>query len=203
MTLTEQQLFQILPRAGANASRFVGPLNLAMARYAINTRLRIAAFIAEVGHESAQLCAVVENLNYSKAALQATWPTRFSVALAQQLANRPESIGNVAYASRMGNGPPESGDGWKFRGRGLFQITGKSNYSAIGKTLQLDLVAHPELLEQPEPAALSAGEFWTRNGLNPLADNGQLEAITRRINGGLNGQAERLALYRKALEVLA
>lgn len=202
-TVSAAQLQLIFPHAGSAAGRFVEPLNSAMAQYAINNHLRIAAFLAQVGHESAQLTCVQENLNYSAAGLQTTWPTRFDKALAQQLARQPEKIANLVYAARMGNGPPESGDGWKYRGRGLIQITGRNNYKATGIGLGLDLLLEPQLLEFPEGAALSAGLFWQQHGLNELADERHFDAITRRINGGLNGQAERLAFYSRALQVLA
>ncbi|EZI22716.1 glycoside hydrolase family 19 protein, partial [Pseudomonas extremaustralis] len=108
---------------------------------------------------------------------------------------------NVVYADRMGNAGP--GDGWKYRGRGLIQVTGKTNYAACGEALGLDLINQPELLERPQYAAMSAAWFWSANGLNTLADAGDLTKITRRINGGLTGQADRQALYDKALKVLA
>lgn len=200
--LSAAQLLSILPHSGQSAAIFAEPLNRAMAQYAIDSPLRVAAFLAQVGHESAELTCVCENLNYSAAALQATWPTRFDKSTALRLARQPECIANVAYASRMGNGPPESGDGWRYRGRGLIQITGKNNYRMTGIGLGLDLLQEPELLEFPEAAALSAGLFWHANSLNTLADTGRFEAITRKINGGLNGQAERLDIYQRALQIL-
>jgi putative chitinase len=163
----------------------------------------MAAFIAQVGHESAQLTAVAENLNYSAQALMKTWPSRFSAETAAACARQPEKIANIAYASRMGNGAPGSGDGWKYRGRGLIQVTGKANYQKCGAALGVDLITNPELLEQPANAAMSAGWFWSANGLNALADSGDLEGITRKINGGLNGYADRSAIYARALKVLA
>jgi len=203
MPITAQQLLQILPNARQVAGVFVPALNTAMTQFGITTPLRMAAFLAQVGHESAHLTAVVENLNYSASALQATWPSRFPAALAAQVARKPEQIANIAYGSRMGNGPPQTGDGWKFRGRGLIQVTGWVNYQACGAALGLDLLNKPELLEQPVYAALSAAWFWQSNGLNALADNRKFESITKRINGGLNGQADRMEIYARALEVLA
>jgi putative chitinase len=203
MPITTQQLLQILPNARQVAGVFVPALNTAMAQFGISTPLRMAAFLAQVGHESAHLTAVVENLNYSASALQATWPSRFPAALAAQVARKPEQIANIAYGSRMGNGPPVTGDGWKFRGRGLIQVTGWVNYQACGAALGLDLLNKPELLEQPVYAALSAAWFWQSNGLNAMADAGKFEAITKKINGGLNGQADRLEIYQRALKVLA
>ncbi len=200
MTITAQQLLQILPQARQVAGFFVPALNAAMARFKINSPVRLAAFIAQVGHESGQLTRMVENLNYSSDRLQAVWPNRFDAALAAQVARKPEQIANIAYGGRMGNELP--GDGWKYRGRGLIQLTGANNYRAAGAALGLDLVNHPELVEQPETAALVAGWFWQSNGLNELADSGQFAKITRTINGGLTGQADRVALRDLAAKVL-
>lgn len=201
MPITEQQLLQILPNAGRQAGVFVPVLNTAMNRYAILGTRRVAAFIAQVGHESGQLTRLVENLNYSAEGLMKTWPSRFDLVRATAAARKPEQIANIVYADRMGNTAP--GDGWKYRGRGLIQTTGKTNYVACGDALGVGLINHPELLEQPQYAALSAAWYWSVNGLNTLADAGDLTKITRRINGGLNGQADRQALYDKALKVLA
>jgi putative chitinase len=203
MPITPQQLLQILPNAGKQAGVFVSALNAAMSKYQITTPARAAAFISQVGHESAQLTAVVENLNYSAQALQKTWPSRFSAEVASACARQPEKIANIAYASRMGNGAPGSGDGWKYRGRGLIQVTGKSNYQKCGDALGLDLITKPELLQEPMNAAMSAAWFWYANGLNPLADAGDLQTITRKINGGLNGYADRAEIFERALKVLA
>ncbi|SDE71131.1 glycoside hydrolase family 19 protein [Pseudomonas extremaustralis] len=201
MPITEQQLLQILPNAGRQAGVFVPVLNAAMNRYSIVGTPRAAAFIAQVGHESGQLTRLVENLNYSADGLMKTWPSRFDLVRATACARKPEQIANVVYADRMGNAGP--GDGWKYRGRGLIQVTGKTNYAACGEALGLDLINQPELLERPQYAAMSAAWFWSANGLNTLADAGDLTKITRRINGGLTGQADRQALYDKALKVLA
>ena len=200
MPITVQQLLQILPNAGQVAGVFAPVLNTAMNRYQIVGAKRIAAFIAQVGHESSQLTRLVENLNYSADALRKTWPSRFSVELAADVARKPEQIANIAYGNRMGN--TALGDGWRYRGRGLTQITGKNNYRACGEALGLDLIAHPELLEKPQHACMSAAWFWATNGLNTLADAGTFEAITQGVNGGQNGAADRQTLYAKALKVL-
>lgn len=177
MPITEQQLLQILPNAGRQAGVFVPVLNTAMNRYGIVGTARAAAFIAQVGHESGQLRYVRE-----------IWgPT------AQQ----------IGYEGRTDLGNTMKGDGSKYRGRGLIQITGRANYDACGEALGLDLISKPELLELPQHAAMSAAWFWSMKGLNTLADQGQFVKITRRINGGLTGQTDRQALYDKALEVLA
>lgn len=209
MKLTEQQLLRIFPNARLVAGVFVAALQRAMDEREIDTPARRAAFLAQVGHESSQLTRLVENLNYSARGLAATWPSRYlgadgqPNALAQRLARNPRAIANNAYASRNGNGDEASGDGWCYRGRGLLQITGRANYRAAGDGLGQPLEAEPELLEQPEWAAISAAWWWSTHGLNDLADRGEFAAITRRINGGLNGQAERLALWERAKRVLA
>ena len=177
MPITEQQLLQILPNAGRQAGVFVPVLNAAMGKYGIVTRLRVAAFIAQIGHESGQLRYVRE-----------IWgPT-------------PQQAG---YEGRADLGNTVAGDGSKYRGRGLIQITGRANYKACGDALGLDLVSRPTLLEQPQYAAMSAAWFWATRGLNTLADNGDFLKITKRINGGTNGLTDRQALYDKAMKVLA
>lgn len=177
MPITTQQLLQILPSAGAKAGVFAPVLNTAMQRYQIVGNKRVAAFIAQIGHESGQLVYVREIWGPTPA--------------------------QAKYEGRKDLGNTVPGDGFKYRGRGLIQITGRANYAACGEALGLDLLNRPELLEQTQYAALSAAWFWSVNGLNTLADAGDLTKITRRINGGLNGQADRQALYDKALKVLA
>ena len=222
MPITAQQLLQILPNAGQVAGVFVPVLNTAMSRFQIVGANRIAAFVAQVGHESGHLTRLVENLNYSADGLANTWPSRYAEpdgkgkyvkvqvagkarnkpnTLALSVDRKPEQIANIAYGNRMGNAAP--GDGWKYRGRGLIQITGKNNYRACGEALGMDVIAQPELLEKPQHACMSAAWFWATNGLNTLADAGKLDAITQRINGGHNGAADRQALYARALKVLA
>ena len=183
MPITEQQLLRILPNAGRQAGVFVPVLNAAMGKYGIVTRLRTAAFIAQVGHESGQFRYVRE------------------LGGDQYLSKYDTGT----LAKRLGNTPEADGDGQKYRGRGLIQITGHDNYLACSKALFGDdrLLRTPELLEQAEWAAKSAAWFWSTKGLNTLADQGDFVKITRRINGGLTGQDDRQALYDKALKVLA
>lgn len=177
MPITTQQLLQILPNAGQSAGVFVSVLNSAMNRYQIVGPKRVAAFIAQIGHESGQLKYVKE-----------IWgPTKVQ----------------ARYEGRADLGNTQPGDGSKFRGRGLIQITGRANYKACGEALALDLVNHPELLEKPQHACMSAAWFWASRGLNTLADAGEITKISKRINGGLNGLADRQALYDTALRVLA
>ncbi|MDH0638179.1 glycoside hydrolase family 19 protein [Pseudomonas sp. GD03860] len=205
MPMSEQQLLQILPNARPVAGVFLPAINRAMARFKIDSRVRQAAFLAQIGHESGQLRNLVENLNYSPEALMRVWPTRFNSALAKEYARQPERIGNVVYNARNGNIHP--GDGWRFRGRGLLQVTGRANYAAAGVGLGLPLEEQPELLEQPEHAAMSAAWWWARHGLNELADAGRFQDIGSIINTGKpgrvpHGAAERKALYDLALKVL-
>lgn len=206
--LTEQQLLQILPKARPVAGIFLPALNRAALRWKIDSRVRMAAFLAQVGHESGQLRSLVENLNYSAEALVRTWPSRFTAQTAGAYARQPEKIANRVYAGRMGNGPESSGDGWRYRGRGLIQLTGRDNHRAAGLALGLPLVDQPELLEQAEHAAQSAAWWWAKHGMNELADAGRIQDIGSVINTGQpgrvpHGAAERKALYDLALKVLA
>ncbi|MFJ2982270.1 MULTISPECIES: glycoside hydrolase family 19 protein [unclassified Pseudomonas] len=208
MPITEQQLLQILPKARPVAGIFLPALNRAMVRWKIDSRVRQAAFLAQVGHESGQLRNLVENLNYSGEALVKIWPTRFTSQTAPGYARQPEKIANKVYGGRIGNGPESSGDGWQYRGRGLLQVTGRSNYRAAGAGLGLPLEDDPGLLEQAEHAAQSAAWWWAKHGLNEMADAGRIQDIGSVINTGQpgrvpHGDAERKALYDLALRVLA
>ncbi|AUN95395.1 glycoside hydrolase family 19 protein [Pseudazoarcus pumilus] len=207
--LTADRLRRATGCSPATAAKFVEPLRIACRRYDIDTPARIAAFVAQLAHESARFDRLTENLNYSAHGMAATWPGRFRGpdgepnAFARDLHRQPERIANVVYADRLGNGPPESGDGWRYRGRGLIQITGRSNYRACGAALGVDLETYPELLEYPLYAALSAGWYWHMRGLNAHADRVDVERITRLINGGTHGLADRVALTEKALTAMA
>ena len=173
MTLTLQQLITIMPNARAKAGIFLPALNAAMLEFGITTPARQASFLAQLAHESGQLLYV------------------------RELAS------GAAYEGRKDLGNVQPGDGVRFRGRGLIQVTGRTNYAACGKALGLDLLAQPALLEQTVNACRSAGWFWQSRGLNALADAGDQVAVTRRINGGTNGLAERLAYFKTAQRVLA
>lgn len=169
----------------------------------ISNGLRQAAFLAQIVHESMSFQAVKENLNYSAQGLLRVFPYYFkSMEQANAYARQPEKIANLVYGNRLGNGPPSSGEGWRYRGRGLIQVTGKENYMHCGNALGVDLIADPEYLETPEGAPRSAGWYWSSRGLNQYADNSDMETITRRINGGLNGYQERMQLYNQAISVL-
>ena len=183
-------------------AKFATPLADSCTEWGIDTPLRLAAFLAQIAHESGQLRALAESLNYSAEALLRVFPRYFDTGQAAAYARQPERIGSRVYANRMGNGDEASGDGWCYRGRGLIQVTGRTNYTACGAALGLDLIAQPELLEQPGPAAHSAGWFWHSNGLNRPADARDIATITRRINGGLTGLEDRKACYARACAAL-
>ena len=148
-------------------------LNPAMDRFEINSPPRIACFLAQTAHESSQFNRLKESLYYKTASrLMAVWPRRFpNEASAAPYVKNEEKLANVVYGKRMGNGPAESGDGYRYRGRGLIQITGRSNYTDVGKALGIDLINQPDLLLEPKWAALSAAYFWAGHGLNALADD--------------------------------
>jgi putative chitinase len=202
MTLTAQIIAAACGSTILRASQWTVPLQAACDRYSINTPLRIAAFLAQCGVESARLTALSENLNYSATGLLTTFPKYFNAVEAAQYERQPQRIANRVYANRYGNGNEASGAGWLYRGRGLIGVTFHDNYAACGKAIELPLADHPELLEQPCNAALSAGWFWDSRDLNKLADAGRFEGITRAINGGLNGYSERLQLYSAAKAAL-
>ena len=199
---TPEKLAQCSARNTDPAALF-DALSAVLPRYEINTVDRVAAFLAQCGHESADFTVLRENLNYSAKGLHATWPTRFISEDAAVPYNRnPEAIANKVYSSRLGNGDEASGDGWLYRGRGAIQLTGKANYKtfaeSIGRTLE-DTVAYTETLEG---AVESAAFFWNLNNLNTLADERNITAMTKKINGGTLGLEERKAHMIHNLEVL-
>ena len=191
-----------MPSGGSKIDKYVDPLNAAMIEFEINTPARQAAFIAQLAHESGQFSHIQENLNYSASGLLKTFGKYFNAKTAQQYARAPQSIANRVYANRIGNGDFASGDGWKYRGRGLIQLTGRLNYQSCGKGLGIDLLSNPDALLDQSIACRSAAWFWKTNGLNELADAGKFETITRRINGGTNGSEERKFLYERAKKYL-
>lgn len=164
-------------------------------RYIDRNEKRVACFLATCAVES-NFTKLVENMNYSAKRLADVWPKRFKGedgkpnSLALKIANNPEAIANVVYANRMGNGPAETGDGWRFRGRGFIPLTGKYNYKRYGEYLGIDLENNPELAEKENNAAEIAAEFWHRSDLNEAADVLDLVAIRRKVNGGLIGFGE-------------
>jgi putative chitinase len=181
--------------------KWLGPLNEVFAKYDINTPLRQAAFIGQCSHESNNFKVLQENLNYSAEGLMKTWPSRFpTIEIANQYARQPAKIAGKVYNGRLGNTSEE--EAAKYLGRGLIQLTGKENYEHCGSSLGVDLLGNPDWLLDPKYAALSAGWFWNKKGLNSLADSQDLETMTKRINGGLIGLDDRKAKIAKALSVL-
>jgi len=181
--------------------KWLDPLNATFDKYDINTPKRQAGFIGQCQHESGNFKTLEENLHYSAASLMRVWPSRFpDQATADQYANNPEKIANKVYAGRMGN--TEDGDGFKYRGRGVLQLTGKDSYIFCGQALKLDLMDNPDLLLEPMNAMLSAGWFWNKRGLNAAADVSGWEEVTRKINGGVLGLDDRIAKITKALQIL-
>lgn len=204
--VTLELLRQICPKTKSTVlARYVDPLNTVGEHFGLfENPKRMAAFLAQVAHESGGFNFVQEGLNYSARALMNTWPKRFpNITIANQYARNPVKIANKVYANRMGNGTEASGDGYKFRGRGLIQLTGKDNYSrfarSIGKTLD-EAIAY---LETSEGAVASAGWYWDVNKLNIYADKGDFVGLTRRINGGTIGLADRRHHYDIALRALS
>jgi len=188
--------------------------------FEINTPERIASFLAQTAHESAGYTMLEENLNYSDVTMAAVWSNRFAVidpatkkpkkdekgknipnAFAKALHRKPELIANAVYSNRMGNGTIESGEGWKHRGMGLKQLTGKDNHKRCGEALGVDFVSNPDLLLEPNNAARSAGWFWKTNNLSKFADAEDIKGMTQKINGGLIGLADREARYDSCIDI--
>ena len=181
-------------------NKWLEPLNETFEKYEINTPKRQACFIGQCMHESGGFKILQENLNYSAAALMRTWPSRFpDLDTADKYAHNPELIASKVYAGRMGNTTPE--EAGKYIGRGLIQLTGKENYANCGLGIGVDLLGHPDWLATPKYAALSAGWFWNKKGLNALVDD--IETMTKRINGGTIGLDDRKAKINMALNALS
>jgi len=170
--------------------------------YDINTPERVGAFIAQTAHESGGYKALKENLNYRAETLCKVWPHYFNASNANQYAHNQEAIANRAYANRMGNGPEESGDGFRYCGRGLIQLTGKSNYAAFANSIDTPVEEIPEFLGTFEGAIQSACWFWETNNLNQYADRGDILTMTKKINGGTLGLAERQQHYQNFMHIL-
>lgn len=203
--LVARQLAEMMPDAREElVACYLDGINLCLSRFEINTPLRLAHFIAQIGHESGSLRYVAENLNYSAKALRAVFGKYFPTDdLAECYARQPERIAARVYAGRMGNGDEASADGWKYRGRGLIQLTGKDNYQALSHSLGRDLVVTPDMVaDEPELAVAAAGWYWDVRQLNSYADQDDLRQITRRVNGGYHGLDDRQARLSKAKQVL-
>jgi len=202
MELTQQQLKQIIPK-NQYVSYWYDALKQLLPQYEINTKDRIAAFLAQCAHESGGFVFIKENLNYRWQSLRKVFPKYFPTdALAQQYEKQPEKIANRVYANRMGNGPEESGDGYKFCGRGLIQVTGRENYSWFAASLQISPEEASEYMETFEGAAQSACWFWESNNLNQWADKQDILTLTKRINGGTIGLEDRKKHYEHCLHIL-
>jgi len=172
-------------------------------KYEIDTPERVAAFLAQCGHESMDFNVLRENLNYSAQGLMLTWPKRFvSTQIANQYARKPEKIANKVYANRLGNGPEVSGDGWKYRGRGAIQLTGKANYQDFADAIGMPLEEVVPYLETIHGAIESACYYWSKHNLNRFADARDIKNLTRAINGGYHGLDQRKQKYIKCLGVL-
>ena len=204
----------------ATAEKWVDAVAAACQEFHINTPQRIAGFLSQCAHESGGFERLQENLNYSADGMAGIWPRRFAVLgpdkkpvkkdgknqpnkFALALHRKPEMIANVVYSGRMGNGPTESGEGWLYRGRGLKQLTGKDNHRACSAGLGVDLVSNPDLLLEPVYAARSAAWFWATNKCNVFADAGDIEGLTKKINGGLIGIDDRKKRYASAVSSLS
>lgn len=205
MELTRDQLAQLLPK-NQYLDDWFAALSKLLPQYQIDTPKRIAAFVAQCSHESAGFTALQENLNYSAGTLRRIFPRYFPTdEMAQEyvsLPNKQEAIANLVYASRMGNGDPESGDGYRFRGRGLIQLTGRDNYTFFAGSLSISVEEASTYLETFEGAAQSACWFWETNSLNQWADEGDILTLTKRINGGTIGLEDRIKHYEHAISIL-
>jgi putative chitinase len=190
------------PTLAHTCEPFVGPLSAALYKYGIATLNQQCAFLATIGVESARLTTLSENLNYGAAGLHSTWPSHFDPATAAAYARQPERIANRAYANRMGNGDEASGDGWLYRGAGLIQLTGKDNHAAYAAACGKPVTMVGDWLRTPEGAADGAGWFWSTHHLNAISAGGDMAAVTRMVNGGENGLADRVALFSRAKTLL-
>ena len=203
--LTKEQLKQLLPK-NPYIDHWHRALSQLLPDYGINTPQRIAAFVAQCAHESGGFTTLKENLNYRWETLRRLFPKYFPTDdLAKAYANMPnkqEAIANKVYASRMGNGPEESGDGYRFCGHGLIQLAGRDNYTFFAGSLSISVEEASEYLQTFEGAAQSACWFWETNNLNQWADKGDIVTLTKRINGGTIGLDDRIKHYEHALHVL-
>ena len=204
MKLTTSQVRTIMPKAPyERASQFAMYFTQWSDRFGVDTPARAAAFLAQVAHECAELNTLTENLNYSAERLLQVFPKYFTVSNVNYYARNPQKIGNRVYANRMGNGSEGSGDGYRYRGRGCFQLTGRGNYQdyANSPLCSGDLMGHPEWLAQFPGAVKSALWFWQSRKLNKYADRGDFRGLTKAINGGYNGLESRQKYWERAKKV--
>lgn len=199
---TEHKLSQIITN-NQYVNEWFEALSLLLPDYDINTIPRVAAFLAQTAHESGNYKMLKENLNYRAETLIKVWPRYFpNIDVARQYAQQPERIANRAYGGRMGNGDESSGDGFRYCGRGLIQLTGKNNYTAFAESIETPVEEIPEFLGTFEGAVQSACWFWETNNLNQWADSGDMLTLTKRINGGTLGLDDRIKHYNHAMHIL-
>lgn len=200
--LSEDHIREFIPK-NPYWKEWYEALAVLLPEYEINTPMRTAAFLAQCGHESGGFVFLRENLNYRAESLVRQWPRYFpTMEIAKAYERKPEKIANRAYANRMGNGDEASGDGWRYIGRGLIQLTGKDNYQAFADSIETPIEDIPSYLGTFEGAAQSACWFWDERNLNREADVGDIKSMTRKINGGLIGLEDRYKHYRHVLEIL-
>ena len=198
---TKEQLKEMIPR-NPYVSQWYEAISSILPEYEINTPQRVAAFLAQCAHESGGFVFLKENLNYKAASLRKVFPKYFpDDATAAAYAKKPERIANRVYANRMGNGPEDSGDGWRYCGRGLIQLTGKDNYTFFAASIDVPVEEASEYLQTFEGAVQSACFFWDQNNLNKWADSGDILTLTKRINGGTIGLEDRIKHYEHALHI--
>ena len=202
MVITQQQLRQIIP-GNPYVDHWCEALNAILPDYEIDSPQRVAAFLAQCAHESGGFVFLRENLNYKAESLVRVWPRLFpNIDMARHYEKKPEQIANRAYGNRMGNGPEDTGDGWRYCGRGLIQLTGKNNYSAFAESIETPVEEITAYLETFEGDIQSACWFWETNNLNQCADRGDILTMTKKINGGTLGLEDRTKHYHHALQVL-
>lgn len=203
MKLTKEQVRAILA-SNSNADEWYMYLTNLLPKYKIDNKLRISAFFAQTAHESRDFTVLEENLNYSANGLDRVFAKYFvkSGVDSKAYARQPEKIANYVYGNRMGNGSPETGDGWRYRGGGIIQLTGKNNYKAFSEAIGLSLEDTVRYVRTKQGSLESACWFWSVNGLNDLADRGDIAAISRRVNGGTNGLKDRKERYKLYMEIL-
>jgi putative chitinase len=199
MPVTADQLAQLCPGAKPDVLKTLADaFSARLPAGGINTNIRLRHFLAQCAHESQNFTRFEENLNYSAEGLLATFPSHFDAAAAHDYARQKERIANRAYADRNGNGNEASGDGWRYRGRGLFQLTGRGNYRAIGGRIGAGLEAAPDRAAEPDIAVQVAIAFWNDKGISARADADDVEGVTQKINGGQTGIVDRTQLLAKA-----
>jgi len=204
MDLTLESLSELFSSTRTDKlALYVEPLNEIPVTYGIDTPLRLQMFLAQVGHESGGLSVIEENLNYSATGLLRTFPKYFTVAQANVYARHPEMIANRVYANRMGNKDEFSGDGWRYRGRGLIQLTGANNYQTFASHMMLSVADILDYALTPDGAVTSACWYWEKNTLNYYADQEDVKGCTYKINGGYNGLKDRESLYEEAKRLIS